>query len=83
LANEQMQGLSQLLSSLQLELNNAANSTKSSKESDSMRHRANDLTSSISNSRSAINFYDQEIARTNLEFDQTLERYRRVVKKTK
>lgn len=83
LANEQLQGLSQILSNLQLELNGSVNSTKSSKESESMRHRANDLTSSISNSRNAINFYNQEIARTNLEFDQTLERYRRIVKKTK
>lgn len=83
LANEQMQGLSLILSSLQMELNNSNNSNKSSKESDSMRNRANDLTASISNSRNAINFYDQEIGRTNQEFDQTLQRYRQVVRKSK
>jgi hypothetical protein len=83
LANEQMQGLSLILSSLQMELNNSNNSSKSSKESDSMRNRANDLTASISNSRNAINFYDQEIGRTNQEFDQTLQRYRQVVRKSK
>lgn len=80
LANEQLQGLSQIIASLQLELNN---SKKSSKEFDSMRQRADDLTASISNSRSAITFYDQEIARTNQEYDQTLQRYRQVVRKPK
>nr|WP_314862643.1 hypothetical protein [uncultured Undibacterium sp.] len=80
LANEQLQGLSQILASLQLELQN---SKKSSKEFDSMRQRADDLTASISNSRNAIMFYDQEIARTNQEYDQTLQRYRQVVRKPK
>jgi DNA integrity scanning protein DisA with diadenylate cyclase activity len=65
---------------LQLELQN---SKKSSKELDSMRHRTNDLSASISNSRNAITFYDQEIARTNQEYDQTLQRYRQVVRKPK
>jgi hypothetical protein len=80
LATEQLQGLSQLISSLQSELKN---SKKSSKEFDSMRQRADDLNLRITNNRNAISFYDQEIARTNREFDQTLQRYRQVVRKAK
>ncbi|MFZ6800932.1 DUF4124 domain-containing protein [Undibacterium sp. Di24W] len=80
LANEQLQGLGQILASLQLELKN---SKKSSKESESMRLRADDLSTSINSSRNAMMFYDQEIARTNQEYDQTLQRYRLVVRKPK
>jgi chromosome segregation ATPase len=80
LANEQLQGLNQIISSLQLELKNTK---KPSKEFDSMRQRADDLTSSINKSQNAITFYDQEIARTNQEYDQTLQRYRQVVRKAK
>lgn len=80
LANEQLLGLSQIISSLQGELKN---SKKTSKEAESIQQRANDLSTSISNSRNAINFYEQEIVRTNQEYDQTLLRYRQVVRKVK
>jgi len=80
LANEQLQGLNQIIFGLQLELKNTK---KPSKEFDSMRQRADDLTSSINKSQNAITFYDQEIARTNQEYDQTLQRYRQVVRKAK
>lgn len=76
LANEQLESLSQLILGLQEELKN---SKKTTREFESIRQRADDLSSNVNNTRKSIAFYDQEIERTNKEYEETLRRYRAIV----
>lgn len=80
LANEQLEGLSQLIQGLQIELKN---SKKTTQEFESIRQRAEDLSVNISNTRKTIAFYDQEIVRTNQDYEETLKRYRTIVSRNR
>lgn len=80
LANEQLEGQSQLIQGLQNELKN---SKKTTQEFESIRQRADDLSANISNTRKAIAFYEQEIARTNRDYEETLQRYRTIVNRNR
>lgn len=80
LANEQLEGLSQLIQALQNELKG---SKKTTQEFESIRQRADDLSTNINNTRKAIAFYDQEIARTNQDYEETLKRYRTIVSRNR
>lgn len=80
LANEQLDSLTQLILGLQEELKN---SKKTTREFDSIRQRADDLSGNVNNTRKAIAFYEQEIARTNHEFEETLKRYRTIVSRNR
>jgi hypothetical protein len=76
LANEQLENFSQLFLELQKELNQ---SKKTTQEFESIQRRANDLSSNVNNTRKAMAFYDQEIIRTNREYEDTLRRFRETV----
>lgn len=80
LATEQLASLDQTISELQSE---TKNSKKTVNEYASLRQRAEDLSISVKKNRDAINSYDQEIERTNREFDETLVRFRIIIGKTK
>ncbi|MBC3873683.1 DUF4124 domain-containing protein [Undibacterium flavidum] len=80
LATEQLDSLSQLITGLQDELNK---SKKTTREFDSIRQRADDLSANVSNTRRAIAFYEQEITRTNRDYDETLKRYRTIVSRSR
>lgn len=79
-ASEQLQALSQLMSSLQDELKK---SKKTTQEFDSIKRRADSLSDNVSSTRKSIDFYQQEIERTNREYDETLKRYRAVFAKNR
>lgn len=79
-ASEQLEALSQLILGLQEELKK---SKKTTQEYDSIRRRADDLSANVSSTRKAIAFYEQEITRTNHEYEETLKRYRAVVSKSR
>ena len=76
LANEQLENFNQLFLDLQKELSQSKRTTQ---EFESIQRRANDLSSNVSNTRKAMAFYDQEIARMNREYDDTLKRFRETV----
>jgi chromosome segregation ATPase len=80
LANEQLESLSQLILRLQEELKA---SKKTTREFESIRQRADDLSNNVSNTRKSIAFYDQEIARTNREYEEILQRYRTIVSRNR
>lgn len=80
LAKEQLEGLSQLILGLQDELKN---SKKTTREFESIRQRADELSTNINNTRNAIAFYEQEIVRTNHDYDETLKRYRTMISRNR
>lgn len=79
-ASEQLEALSQLISGLQDELKK---SKKTTQEFDSIKRRADSLAVNVTSTRKAIDFYQQEIERTNREYDETLKRYRAVFAKNR
>jgi hypothetical protein len=79
-AKEQLEALSQLILGLQDELKK---SKKTTQEYDSIRRRADDLSANVNSTRKAIAFYEQEITRTNQEYEETLKRYRAVLSKSR
>lgn len=79
-ATEQLDALSQLILGLQDELKK---SKKTTQEFESIRRRADDLSANVNSTRKAIGFYEEEITRTNREYEDTLNRYRAVVSKSR
>lgn len=79
-ATEQLDALSQLILGLQDELKK---SKKTTQEFESIRRRADDLSANVNSTRKAIVFYEEEIIRTNREYEDTLNRYRAVVSKSR
>lgn len=80
LANEQLETFNQVLLGLQAELKA---SKKTTQEFESIQRRADDLSNNVLSTRKSIAFYDQEIQRTNREYDDTLKRFREVVSRTR
>lgn len=80
LANEQLETFNQVLLGLQAELKA---SKKTTQEFESIQRRADDLSNNVLSTRKSIAFYDQEIQRTNREYDETLKRFREVVSRTR
>lgn len=81
IGNEQMQGINQLLVELQTEQKNSGKKTDA--EHADLRYRANQLALSIKNSKLLNAQYEAELVRLNAQFDETLKKYREVVKNRK
>jgi wobble nucleotide-excising tRNase len=80
LANEQLASLNQSIEDLQKELKSQK---KVAGAYDSLKTRADELANIIKNNRKSIAAYDEEIVRINREFDETLGRFRVIIKDRK